>query len=176
MQHSTISACGRMFNLSRSTLLYYDSIGLLRPSDRTPAGYRLYGEQELKRLAQIRLFRDLGIPLKRIGAYLGKRGEGVAPVLLQRLLAINAEIDGLRGQQKAILDLIEQDGALKGAKPFLGRKKELGRQAGITPANYRGIHRLFEKTSPAEHRRFLRHLGFTTTEIRTFLKENGKKS
>ncbi len=164
-----------MFNLSRSTLLYYDAIGLLRPSVRTPAGYRLYGEPEMKRLAQIRLFRDMGIPLKRIGAFLNRQNDGVTPVLLQRLLAINAEIDGLRGQQKAILDMIEQEGSLKGAKPFLHRKKELGVQAGITPASYRGIHRLFEKTSPAEHRRFLRHLGFTTAEIRAFLKENKEK-
>ena len=39
---STVGRLARAFGLSRSTLLYYDSIGLLRPTGRSPANYRLY--------------------------------------------------------------------------------------------------------------------------------------
>ena len=46
----TVGRLARRFGLSRSTLLYYDSVGLLRPSDRSPAGYRLYTEKDLSRL------------------------------------------------------------------------------------------------------------------------------
>jgi DNA-binding transcriptional MerR regulator len=38
----TIGQAAKHANLSRSTLLYYDRIGLLRPSGRSRAGYRLY--------------------------------------------------------------------------------------------------------------------------------------
>ena len=37
----TISQAAKKFKLSRSTLLYYDRIGLLRPTERTAAGYRI---------------------------------------------------------------------------------------------------------------------------------------
>jgi DNA-binding transcriptional MerR regulator len=46
----TISALARRFSLSRSTLLYYDSIGVLAPTSRSRAGYRLYGDDAVRRL------------------------------------------------------------------------------------------------------------------------------
>ena len=64
----TISQLGAMFGLSRSTLLYYDSLGLLRPSARSEAGYRLYSDDDCTRMRQIVLFRGLGVPLSKIAA------------------------------------------------------------------------------------------------------------
>src|ERR671937_1198634 len=52
--------------LTVRTLHHYDEIGLLRPSERTQAGYRLYGEEDVRRLYEIRALRDLGIPLSEI--------------------------------------------------------------------------------------------------------------
>ena len=52
--------------LTVRTLHHYDEIGLLVPSERTQAGYRLYGEQDVRRLYEIRALRDLGIPLGEI--------------------------------------------------------------------------------------------------------------
>ena len=48
------------------TLHHYDRIGLLVPSGRSEAGYRLYSEDDLLRLQQILLWRELGLPLKQI--------------------------------------------------------------------------------------------------------------
>ncbi|MEU3312013.1 MerR family transcriptional regulator [Streptomyces sp. NPDC048387] len=50
------------------TLHHYDKAGLLSPSDRSHAGYRLYGEADLVRLQQILFFRELGFPLDEIAA------------------------------------------------------------------------------------------------------------
>ena len=46
------------------TLHHYDEIGLLRPSERTPAGYRLYTEDDLERLANVVVYRRLGLPAR----------------------------------------------------------------------------------------------------------------
>ena len=52
--------------VSVRALHHYDEIGLLVPSGRSRAGYRLYGDDDLLRLQQIVLFRDLGLPLEEI--------------------------------------------------------------------------------------------------------------
>ncbi|MEV7795001.1 MerR family transcriptional regulator [Streptomyces sp. NPDC087512] len=52
------------------TLHHYDKAGLLSPSDRSPAGYRLYGDADLVRLQQILFYRELGFSLDEIAAIL----------------------------------------------------------------------------------------------------------
>jgi DNA-binding transcriptional MerR regulator len=48
------------------TLHHYDAIGLLTPSSRSGAGYRLYDDADLLRLQQILIGRELGLPLEAI--------------------------------------------------------------------------------------------------------------
>ena len=62
----TVHEVSRMTGVSVRALQYYDKIGLLPPTRRTAAGYRLYGEAALLRLQQILLFRELEFPLKEI--------------------------------------------------------------------------------------------------------------
>ncbi|MGW7490543.1 MerR family transcriptional regulator [Streptomyces sp. NPDC054786] len=52
------------------TVHHYDKAGLLSPSDRSPAGYRLYSDADLARLQQILFYRELGFPLDEIAALL----------------------------------------------------------------------------------------------------------
>jgi len=56
--------------LSVRALRYYHELGLLRPSERTEAGYRLYAETDARRLYRIVALRQLGFPLEEIGALL----------------------------------------------------------------------------------------------------------
>lgn len=56
----------RLARVSIRTLHYYDEIGLLVPTGRTGAGYRLYTEDDLLRLQQILIGRELGLPLEEI--------------------------------------------------------------------------------------------------------------
>ena len=62
----TVNEVSKLTGVSIRTLQYYDSIGLLRPSEYTDAGYRLYDDTSLERLQQILLFRELEFPLKEI--------------------------------------------------------------------------------------------------------------
>jgi DNA-binding transcriptional MerR regulator len=62
----TVSRLARMAGVSVRTLHHYDRIGLLKPSGRTEAGYRLYAERDLLRLQQILFYRELEVPLRRI--------------------------------------------------------------------------------------------------------------
>ncbi|HEX8069523.1 MAG TPA: MerR family transcriptional regulator [Pyrinomonadaceae bacterium] len=55
------------------TLHHYDRLGLLRPTRRTAAGYRLYGARDLARLQQIVTLKFIGLSLNQIKALLGGR-------------------------------------------------------------------------------------------------------
>jgi DNA-binding transcriptional MerR regulator len=59
--------------VSVRTLHYYDEIGLLSPSHRTEAGYRLYGEEDIIRLQQIVSLRQIGFSLEEIHECLEQR-------------------------------------------------------------------------------------------------------
>ncbi|MBM3812945.1 MAG: MerR family transcriptional regulator [Acidimicrobiia bacterium] len=88
-------ACG----LSRSTVLYYESIGLLRPSSRSPAGYRRYGPSELDRLRSLCAYRGAGLKIRDIAEILSRPSNDAAGVLHRRLLEIADEINKLREHQ-----------------------------------------------------------------------------
>lgn len=62
----TVSEVARISGVSVRALHHYDEIGLLRPSRRSPAGYRLYSATDLERLQQILFFRALEVPLDDI--------------------------------------------------------------------------------------------------------------
>jgi DNA-binding transcriptional MerR regulator len=70
----TVSQLARMAGVSVRTLHHYDQIGLLKPSARTRAGYRLYGESELLRLQQILFFKELDMPLGEVRRILDDPG------------------------------------------------------------------------------------------------------
>ncbi|MBB5111798.1 MerR family transcriptional regulator [Micromonospora echinospora] len=66
----TVGQVARAARVTVRTLHHYDEIGLLRPSGRTPAGYRRYDDADLDRLQLIRYYRELGFPLEEIAEIL----------------------------------------------------------------------------------------------------------
>ncbi len=62
----TVREVSAFAGVSVRTLHYYDEIGLLSPSEVTPAGYRLYDDTALERLGQILFFRELDFALADI--------------------------------------------------------------------------------------------------------------
>ena len=70
MKPMTVKQVSELTGVSVRTLQYYDDIGLLSPSERTEAGYRLYEEEQLATLQEILLFRELEFPLKDIKSIL----------------------------------------------------------------------------------------------------------
>jgi DNA-binding transcriptional MerR regulator len=64
----TVGDLARLTGVTVRALHHYDEIGLVRPSERTAAGYRLYTDADVRRLQQVLLFRELGLPLEEIAA------------------------------------------------------------------------------------------------------------
>lgn len=62
----TISQVAKLTGISVRTLQYYDKIGLLKPSQLTASGYRLYDDNSLQKLQQILFFKELGFKLTEI--------------------------------------------------------------------------------------------------------------
>ncbi|OFW10949.1 MAG: hypothetical protein A3H96_25065 [Acidobacteria bacterium RIFCSPLOWO2_02_FULL_67_36] len=63
--------------LSIRTLHHYDAIGLLRPSHRSSSGYRLYSIDDVMRLQQIVLLREIGLSLEDIRRSLSRDGQSL---------------------------------------------------------------------------------------------------
>ncbi len=61
-----INEVAKLTGITVRTLHYYDAIGLLKPSQITEAGYRLYDENNLSELQQILFFKELNFPLNEI--------------------------------------------------------------------------------------------------------------
>lgn len=64
----TVKEISDLTGISVRTLHYYDEIGLLKPTEKSEAGYRLYDDKALETLQQILFFREFDIPLKEIKA------------------------------------------------------------------------------------------------------------
>lgn len=162
----TIGRLARRYGLSRSTLLYYDRLGLLRPAARSGANYRRYGREDARRLELICLYRSAGVPLAGIRRILDGPAGAVRGVLEARLAALQAEIAALRGQQDVVLRVLQRpDLALR----YRGLDRRgwvaLLRAVGLDEPAMRRWHAAFEAAAPDAHREFLRTLRIPEREI-----------
>lgn len=66
----SVSQVTQLTGVSARTLQYYDKIGLLKPSNHTTAGYRLYDDEALQKLQQILFFKELGFKLTEINHFI----------------------------------------------------------------------------------------------------------
>jgi MerR family transcriptional regulator, thiopeptide resistance regulator len=66
MTRKTVSEVAELTGVTVRALHHYDEIGLVRPVQRTEAGYRLYGAADLERLQLVLFYRELGFPLTEI--------------------------------------------------------------------------------------------------------------
>lgn len=73
------------------TLHHYDRMGLLKPSNYTASGYRLYGERDMARLQQIVTLKFIGFSLKQIKELLGQREFDLTATLRLQREVIEAE-------------------------------------------------------------------------------------
>lgn len=164
----TMSQLARRCGLSRSTLLYYESIGLLKPASRTAANYRGYGEKDFERLRQICVYRDAGLRLDDIRTILERPRNDASSILKRRLLELNAEIEALRGHQRAILRLLQNENSFGRTKVITKEKwVAIMKASGFTEADMHRWHTEFERSAPDEHREFLEFLHIRDTEIRS---------
>ena len=166
-----VSQLARQCGLSRTAVLYYESMGLLKPSFRSAANYRCYGEKEVAALKQICLYRSVGLSVRDIHRMLSAPKSGIAGLLKRRLVEIDSEISELRTHQKAILGLLQ-------SKTIVGRDKDMTKEkwvaimraAGLTEENMHRWHHEFERAAPQDHEEFLKFLHIPDEEVRTIRK------
>jgi MerR family transcriptional regulator, thiopeptide resistance regulator len=83
-------------------LHHYDAIGLVRPSGRTAAGYRLYTEADLDRLRAVLVYRELDVALEEVAVLLEADDAERERVLVAQLALVRARIDRLQQVQAAL--------------------------------------------------------------------------
>ncbi len=111
----TIGELGKRTGISPRALRHYDEIGLLRPSGKTEAGYRLYEEKDIARLQQILSLQTLGFSLEDIADTLGRPDYSPRDTVREYLRAVRERIKSER-EMEARLDGIER---LLAANPSL---------------------------------------------------------
>jgi DNA-binding transcriptional MerR regulator len=169
----TLGQLGKRVGLARTSVLHYESLGLLTPCARSAAGYRLYGEAELERLRTIRRFRDAGLSLADIRDLFAPpsppgrhEATGPAELLEKRLLDLSRAVERVREQQRSLARLLAvpefRDGTRRWDKAAWVM---LLRRAGFDDAAMAQWHAEFEQQSPQDHAAFLESLGLAPAEV-----------
>jgi len=163
----TVSKLASECGLSRTAVLYYESIGLLKPARRGAGNYRVFGDDDAARLRQIRAWRDAGLSLADIRAILQRPPTGMAAILQRRLAELDAEIETKRSHQKAILLLLRGVDSIQKEKKMTKEKwTEIMRASGLSDEDMRRWHREFERAAPDDHGQFLEYLHIPPGEVR----------
>ncbi len=100
----TVGEVARLAGVTVRTLHHYDDIGLLRPTGRTAGGYRVYDEDDLERLHEILVYRELDLPLDGIRAVMSASG-------LDRAAVLHGQLRQLIGQKRRlerVIDAVEK--------------------------------------------------------------------
>lgn len=156
----------RLCGLSRTTLLYYESIGLLPPTSRSDSNYRHYSNEDLERLRTICAYRDAGLRLSDIQQILDEKSNEASVVLKRRLVELDGEIERLREHQTAILRLLKAgDGVWRMLEMTKEKWVAIMHAAGFVEDDMRRWHKQFEQQAPDEHQEFLEYLKIPAEEI-----------
>lgn len=123
MKAYSVGELARLAGVTVRTLHHYHDTGLLKPSHVGGNGYRIYGEEELLRLQQILIHRELGIPLGEIAAILDAPGFDRLAALRQQRQRLKAEATRYRQLVRTIdrtIAKLEGDRAMKHAELYKG--------------------------------------------------------
>jgi DNA-binding transcriptional MerR regulator len=105
----SVGQLAKATGLTVRTLHHYEAIGLLAPSERGENGYRQYDPADVDRLYRIVALRELGLPLKAIGAAL--EGGDLRAVMEQHLAHVEAELKRHRRLRQRLRALLAGDSA-----------------------------------------------------------------
>jgi DNA-binding transcriptional MerR regulator len=126
----------------------------------------------MRRLLQIRVYRDAGLKLEDVRDLLDRPGGDAALVLKRRLVEISTEIGTLRAHQRAILKLLEHK-ALGKVKMITKEKwVSIMKACGFSAEQMHRWHAEFERSAPQEHQEFLEFLHIPAAEIKTIRKQS----
>jgi len=172
----TVTKLARQCGVSRTALLYYESIGLMPPPLRSSGNYRCYRQSDAERLSAIRAYRKAGLTLDDIRASLktrSLRGGDASEVLKRRLVELDAEINQLRAHQQAIVRLLGTKALRKADMITKEKWISIMKSCGFTEDQMNRWHAEFERSAPEEHQEFLEFLHIPSAEIKT-IRQNSR--
>ncbi|HXA53138.1 MAG TPA: MerR family transcriptional regulator [Candidatus Acidoferrum sp.] len=162
----TVTRLARECNLARSTVLYYESIGLLRRPRRSRGNYRVYTDKDLEQLRLICLYRESGLTLDDIRSLRDAPRNDARDVLGRRMVEIGHAIERMREHQRAIARLLNTR-EMRNRRMITKQKwTSIMAGAGFSEEDMRRWHEEFEKSAPEEHQEFLEFLHIPSDEIR----------
>ncbi len=130
----TVGELSRISGVTVRTLHHYDEIGLVVPSQRTNANYRLYSDEDVLRLQQVLVFRELGMPLDEIAGVLDDATNANRAELLRRhreaLVEKRGKLDAMLVAVDHAIDVLEKGTPMMTSDDF---KKMFD---GFDPAEY----------------------------------------
>ena len=124
----TVRQMAELTGLTPRTLRYYDEIGLLCPRRDAENDYRLYSSQEVDRLQQILLYREMGLPLETIRKLLDMPDFDRAGALrehLRRLLEQQRRVETLIRTVSRTLKMIDGGYVMNDKEKFEGMKQRV---------------------------------------------------
>jgi MerR family transcriptional regulator, thiopeptide resistance regulator len=119
----TVGQVAEQFDVTVRTLHHYDEIGLLVPSERTSAGYRLYNGKDITRLQHVVVYRRLGFALEEIAVLLDDPTADLGEHLRRQRVAVMSRLDEMRDLVTAIDQALEKE--VSGIKLTKQEQKEL---------------------------------------------------
>jgi MerR family transcriptional regulator, thiopeptide resistance regulator len=105
----SVSQIARLAGVSVRTLHHYDQIGLLSPAERSGAGYRRYGDDDLRRLQQVMFYRELGFALSDITDLISDPDAEPAEHLRRQRALLVARLERTRRLVTAVERAMEAD-------------------------------------------------------------------
>lgn len=103
----TVKEVSMITGVSIRTLRYYDEIGLLKPTELTETGYRLYDNKALEKLQEILFFRELEIPLITIKEIMDTPNYDKEQVLITQKNLLEQKRNRLNGIIELITDVMK---------------------------------------------------------------------
>ena len=100
----TIGELAKRSGLTVRALHHYEKLGLLQPSGRTEAGYRLYDQADILTLHRILAYQQMGLALKDIGPLLGTNAPPLAELLKRQIGLAQAELT----RQQNLLGMLQR--------------------------------------------------------------------
>ena len=110
-----VAEVGRRTGLSRKALRLYEEMGLVEPAERTPAGYRLYDEEALRRIELVNRAKVLGLTLAEAREFLhvaegccGENHPALATLVARKLEETERRIQELSSLQQTLSGVLER--------------------------------------------------------------------
>lgn len=102
----TVGQAARLVGVSIRTLHHWDTVDLVRPSERTWAGYRVYSNADVSRIHRVLVYRELGFPLAEIGRILDGSGNDDSSHLERQRDLLKTQIARLQNMAASVEQML----------------------------------------------------------------------